>query len=228
MGTRRESGITNRRGFLVNGMSLAGAAALTSAAAEPFRRRSIGRPGPARPGGCARERRAGGIRPHRQIGRAPRRQRDELRLCRQGGTVDLPQRPRGLRFRARACARGGRSARQSPERPSAAAAGGRLHPAADAFDPEGVRQRPAERGAGRPVLHHGAGGVGLSPRALCRVRQLHPAQHVDHHGAVLHGAHQYPHLDDRHRAGTGLDGREVHLAGPGDLGLRLQSRGRRQ
>ncbi len=34
MGTRRESGITNRRGFLVNGMSLAGAAALTSAAAD--------------------------------------------------------------------------------------------------------------------------------------------------------------------------------------------------
>jgi hypothetical protein len=34
MGTKREGGITNRRGFLVNGMSLAGAAALTSAAAE--------------------------------------------------------------------------------------------------------------------------------------------------------------------------------------------------
>ena len=40
--------------------------------------------------------------------------------------------------------------------------------------------------------------------SLRRIRQLYPAQHLDHHGALLHEPDQHPYLDDRRRSGPGL------------------------
>ena len=58
-----------------------------------------------------------------------------------------------------------------------------------AHDPQGIRHRFVERSAGRSVLYHGSSGVGLSSGALRRIWQLHPAEHLDHYGALLHGAY---------------------------------------
>src|SRR5438132_13187783 len=73
----------------------------------------------------------------------------------------------------------------------------------------------------RSVLYRRAGGACLSPGALCRVRRLHSAEHVDHHAAVLHRAHQYPHVDDRRRSRKELDDRKNHPSRRGDLRVRL-------
>ena len=97
------------------------------------------------------------------------------------------------------------------ERPPAASPRGRLHPQAHADGAEGVRHgSPADR-ARRPVLHKGCGGFGLSLGPLRRVRRIYPAEHLDHHGPLLHGAHQHPHLDagDRARRQGGKSKRSV-------------------
>ena len=44
-----------------------------------------------------------------------------------------------------------------------------------------LRDRFRPHRAPQPVFHRGERGACLSPRAVCRVRQIHPAEHVDDH-----------------------------------------------
>ena len=157
------------------------------------------------------------IRDHCQIGRAPRRQRRELRLRGQGGAVDLPQRPRSLRLRE--------GLAPEVEGPPGYPLSGR---------PPLRREADYILGACATILKEfgtdlpqavrvdqyytqGSGGFGLSPRALRRVRRLYPAEHLDHHGSLLHRAHQHARVAAGGRARSGVGDPKDHPARPADF-----------
>ena len=165
MSAAQRAVLTTRRSFLHHGATLAGAVALPTGRAGAAEAVAGAPSAPVRlaQAGTGTAAASSAITTKSS---APRRQRHQLCICSESGAVGIPQRPRSLRLRAGTCAGSGRAAWQSPERPPAAAARSRLSAAPDARHSQGIRHRSAQRRAGRPVLHHGPGGIGLSPGAL--------------------------------------------------------------
>ena len=225
MGTRRESGITNRRGFLVNGMSLAGAAALTSATADPS--------GAAPSGAPVRLAQAGA-----RASAAPTSSALTVKAVERlaGSTTSFAYAVKAgpwIFLNGHEAFDFERGLAPEVEGPPGNRLSGRppLRREAD-YILRRMRSILKEFGSDLPnavrVDQYYTMGPAVSAYHLARFAEfgeLHPAQHLDHHGALLHGAHQYrtPRMIAIVPA-PGWTHREDHAAGPGDLGLRLQSR----